>query len=82
MVEPHYRAYYSGPLADELAARLERRQSHYPTYLGSAFCLTVPEFLGIRAAEQVRQTHQELGRRSLLAQVLFCAGQTQIIAGA
>jgi len=53
VVEPRYRAYYAGPQADELAARLERRQSSYHTYLGSAFCLTFPEFLGIRPAEPV-----------------------------
>jgi CRISPR-associated protein Cas5h len=53
VVEPHYRAYYVGPLAEELAGRLERRQSHYPTYLGSAFCLTFPEFVGVRPAESI-----------------------------
>jgi CRISPR-associated protein Cas5h len=53
VIEPCYRAYYAGPLADDLAARLRQRQSHYHTYLGSAFCLTVPEFVGVRPAEPI-----------------------------
>jgi CRISPR-associated protein Cas5h len=53
VVEPRYRVYYAGPLADDLAGRLERRQSHYHTYLGSAFCLTFPEFVGVRPAEPI-----------------------------
>jgi CRISPR-associated protein Cas5h len=44
VVKPHYRIYYSGPFADELRSRLEARQSQFHTYLGSAFCLTVPEW--------------------------------------
>lgn len=53
VVEPHYRAFYVGPLADQLATRLERKQSHFHTYLGSAFCLTFPEWVGIRPAEPI-----------------------------
>ncbi len=43
IVEPHYRIYYKGPRADDLALRLQRKQSGFHTYLGSAFCLTFPE---------------------------------------
>jgi CRISPR-associated protein Cas5h len=53
VIEPRYRVYYAGPLADELAALLEKQQSHYHTYLGSAFCLTFPEWVGRRPAEPV-----------------------------
>jgi CRISPR-associated protein Cas5h len=49
VVEPHYRIYYAGSHVDELRRRLEARQSYYHTYLGSAFCLTVPEW--VRATE-------------------------------
>jgi CRISPR-associated protein Cas5h len=46
VIQPHYRIFYAGPHADDLRARLEARQSHFHTYLGSAFCLTVPEWVG------------------------------------
>jgi CRISPR-associated protein Cas5h len=44
VVEPHYRVYYTGPLAEELGERVRTRRSQYHTYLGSAFCLTFPEW--------------------------------------
>jgi CRISPR-associated protein Cas5h len=50
VVQPRYRVFYAGPRAEELAARLERRQSVFHTYLGSAFCLTFPEWVGSRSA--------------------------------
>lgn len=46
VVNPSYRIYYTGPLAEELGQRIAQRRSHYHTYLGSAFCLTVPEWVG------------------------------------
>ena len=45
VVQPHYRIFYAGHHADELSRRLEARQSFYHTYLGSAFCLAVPEWV-------------------------------------
>jgi CRISPR-associated protein Cas5h len=51
VVNPLYRAYYAGPRLDELAERLEKRQSVYHTYLGSAFCLTVPDDAKLKPAE-------------------------------
>ena len=51
VVNPHYRVYYAGPGLDELADRLGRGQSVYHTYLGSAFCLTVPERMEVKPAE-------------------------------
>ncbi len=53
IVEPHYRVFYHGPLADELARRIERQQSHFHTYLGSAFCLTFPERCEVKPAEPI-----------------------------
>ncbi|HSR50600.1 MAG TPA: CRISPR-associated protein Cas5 [Acidobacteriota bacterium] len=44
LVEPHYRIYYHGELAQELASRLRAGRSGFHTYLGSAFCLTFPRF--------------------------------------
>jgi CRISPR-associated protein Cas5h len=43
IVNPRYRIYFAGPDTDELGRRLSASQSQYHTYLGSAFCLTVPE---------------------------------------
>jgi CRISPR-associated protein Cas5h len=60
VVNPHYRAYYAGPRADELAERLIQRQSVYHTYLGSAFCLTVPDEVTVMAVEPL-----ELGSEPL-----------------
>lgn len=45
VVKPYYRIYYKGPLTDELSQRLCNGQSHYHTYLGSAFCLTFPKWI-------------------------------------
>jgi len=45
VVRPHYRIYYSGPFGEELAVRLQAGQSHYHTYLGSAYCLTFPKWV-------------------------------------
>lgn len=45
VVQPHYRVYYAGPLQDELSSRIRAGRSHYHTYLGSAYCLTFPEFV-------------------------------------
>ncbi len=53
IVEPHYRIYYSGPMADQLARSLERNQSRFHTYLGSAFCLTFPEWGAVKPAEPI-----------------------------
>lgn len=52
VVQPHYRVFYSGPYADELQQRVRASQSHYHTYLGSAFCLTVPEWMGAFDADR------------------------------
>jgi CRISPR-associated protein Cas5h len=53
VIEPHYRIYYSGPLADDLSQRLEKRQSRFHTYLGSAFCLTFPDGGEVKPAKPI-----------------------------
>lgn len=47
VVKPHYRIYYSGEHLYELTERIQGKRSHYHTYLGSAFALTVPEYVGL-----------------------------------
>jgi CRISPR-associated protein Cas5h len=53
VVNPHYRVFYAGPRAEQIAQRLENKQSHFHTYLGSAFCLTFPEWVGTRPVEPI-----------------------------
>jgi CRISPR-associated protein Cas5h len=47
VIKPHYRIYYSGARFDELHDALEQGRSVYHTYLGSAFALTKPKFVGL-----------------------------------
>lgn len=56
LVDPAYRIYYTGPDVDVLAERIANRQSVYPTYLGSAFALTVPEFVSYGPVPEVEAT--------------------------
>lgn len=44
VVDPHYRVYYQGPLADDLAEKIDKKQSVFHTYLGAAYCLTFPRW--------------------------------------
>jgi CRISPR-associated protein Cas5h len=53
IIEPHYRVYFAGPLGEDLAARLQRKQSTFHTYLGSAFCLTFPEWDSLKPVEPI-----------------------------
>jgi CRISPR-associated protein Cas5h len=46
VVQPHYRVYTAGPHADPLAGMLRAGRSRFHTYLGSAFCLTFPRWVG------------------------------------
>jgi CRISPR-associated protein Cas5h len=55
VVNPRYRIYYSGPLSGELEERLRCGQSHYHTYLGSAYCLTFPLFVDSHRSTEVLQ---------------------------
>ena len=58
IVKPYYRIYYKGPLADELGQRLRNGQSHYHTYLGSAFCLTFPKWIGALPAVELERVNE------------------------
>lgn len=54
VVEPAYRIYYHGDYRDELTRRISEGLSHYHTYLGSAFALTFPRFVGDWDLPEVR----------------------------
>ena len=45
VANPYYRIYYAGDHLDKLSSMIEERRSTYHTYLGSAYCLTFPEFI-------------------------------------
>lgn len=45
VVNPAYRVYYHGSLAEQLNAALRQSRSHFHTYLGAAFCLTFPRWV-------------------------------------
>lgn len=60
VIEPHYRIFYRGNQADVLAQRLENKQSHFHTYLGSAFCLTFPDWLGTKPGEPIPADAQRI----------------------
>ncbi|ATY85847.1 CRISPR-associated protein Cas5 [Kyrpidia spormannii] len=56
VVNPAYRIYYHGDYQEELMARIREGRSHYHTYLGSAFALTFPRFVGSWEVPEVELT--------------------------
>lgn len=66
LVAPHYRIYYSGPYMDELGRSIAERRSVYHTYLGSAFALTVPEWVGVFAGERWDVTDTEVQTKTVV----------------
>lgn len=59
VVKPHYRVYYAGAYEAELKHLLQNSRSHYHTYLGSAFCLTFPQWVtAVTDPEQVEPDPQ------------------------
>ncbi len=54
VVEPHYRVYYVGPHMDDLFEMISTGRSIYHTYLGSAYCLTLPFDARVRELEEIR----------------------------
>lgn len=53
VVAPHYRIYYSGEHLETLTELIRSNRSHYPTYLGSAFALTVPRFHALIEGKEI-----------------------------
>ncbi|MGS0764725.1 CRISPR-associated protein Cas5 [Syntrophomonas curvata] len=53
LVNPHYRIYWSGDYFKELKECLQEGKSYYHTYLGSAFALTFPQYIGTFLCESI-----------------------------
>jgi CRISPR-associated protein Cas5h len=56
VVQPRYRIYTAGPHADRLAGMVRAGKSRYHTYLGSAFCLTFPRWVGAHESAPLDRT--------------------------
>lgn len=56
VVQPHYRVYTAGAHTDRLAGMLRAGKSHFHTYLGSAFCLTFPRWVGVHESAPIDGT--------------------------
>ncbi|QGT99801.1 CRISPR-associated protein Cas5 [Candidatus Syntrophocurvum alkaliphilum] len=54
LVEPYYRIYWYGEHLDKLKHYLQNSWSHYQTYLGSAFALCFPKYVGTYNAEELK----------------------------
>lgn len=53
LINPHYRIYWSGDYLEDLKQCLLEKKSYYHTYLGSAFALTFPKYIGTFLCEQI-----------------------------
>lgn len=62
VINPAYRIYYHGDYQDELTGRIREGRSHYHTYLGSAFALTFPRFVGSWDVPEIRLNDGETYR--------------------
>jgi CRISPR-associated protein Cas5h len=74
VVRPHYRVYYAGAYFDELHRRLAARQAVYPTYLGSAFALTVPERVTLLRGRPVEVSEGQRLRAATVVPTSLVAG--------
>lgn len=53
VVRPSYRIYYAGEHLDRLRDMISTGRSCYHTYLGSAYCLTFPRYVGTVDADEL-----------------------------
>lgn len=81
VVKPHYRIYYAGEHMSALSERIKNKRSHYHTYLGSAFALTVPEYVGLKNVEPLPLS-DELGEmRAITVVPAHIMEQLGVVAG-
>lgn len=87
LVNPAYRIYYAGDeYVDELAKELKNKNSIYPTYLGVAFALTFPNFVGYYDEVDIIDTEKEIRTASvvpvpMIEKLVFKEGYTYNRAG-
>ena len=66
LVAPHYRIYWTGDYLAELKNLIGSSRSHYHTYLGSAFALTFPQYIGTYNCTALDPAKQPLGCSSVI----------------
>ena len=59
VVSPSYRIYYAGDYLETLEEMLVNQKSFYHTYLGSAYCLTFPQFVASSELEVLTPPYPE-----------------------
>lgn len=60
VINPHYIIYYGGKYAAGLEEMLGRQHSHYHTYLGSAYCLTFPRYVGAWEGQEITPPYPDM----------------------
>jgi len=58
LVSPYYRIYWTGDYLDDLEACIVNNKSHYHTYLGSAFALTFPQYIGNYKYKEINEQQE------------------------
>ena len=66
MVAPHYRIYWGGDHYEELKEHIASNNSYYHTYLGSAFALTYPSYIGTYSCSAKELTGEPLDCLSVI----------------
>lgn len=67
LVEPSYRIYYAGEqYIDKLEHALKEKQYVYTTYLGSAFAITTPAYVGTWELSELKQTEKIYRARTVI----------------
>lgn len=60
LVNPYYRAYYSGPHVDSLAEMIASGRSVFHTYLGSCWCPVFPRYVDTLQAREIVPKDSEI----------------------
>lgn len=67
VVQPSYRIYYTGEeYTDQLESYLKEKRSVYTTYLGSAFSLTNPVYVGTFIGQEVKNDIETVCSKSVV----------------
>ncbi len=58
VVSPAYRVFYAGERLMDLVEKIRNCQSVFPTYLGSAYCLTFPEYVDCNKGNVIKPSEK------------------------